>query len=411
MAKLKGNLLVGQSGGPTAVINQSLIGIIKQALKHEEIDNIYGAKSGVLGILNEEFIDLKKQSLQTLDSVALTPSSALGTCRHKPTAEDCERIFHVFEKYNIHYFFYIGGNDSAESAHIINEIAQAQSYELRIFHVPKTIDNDLVITDHCPGYGSAAKYVASSFIGNNLDNLALPGIKVDVCMGRHAGWLTAASSLGRKYENDGPHLIYLPERAVTIEKIIDDIDRVFSKLGRCLVSISEGVKDANTGEELAKTLAKDVEGDAFGNIQLSGTGALGDFLVSEIKDLLGKRLNKKLRVRADTLGYAQRCFPGVVSQVDAREALMVGEAAVNYAMRGDIDGSIAINRIGNGENYTVETVLAKLKEVAAATKVLPDDFISEEGNDVTAKFAEYANPLVGSLPEAGRFEQFSVPHK
>lgn len=405
MSKLKGNLVVGQSGGPTVVINQSLIGIIKEALQYEEIGDIYGAKNGVVGILNEEFIDLRRETLKTLSLIAQTPSSALGSCRYKPKKEDCEEIFRIFEKYDVHYFFYIGGNDSAESANIINEIARAQNYELRIFHVPKTVDNDLVITDHCPGYGSAARYVALSFIGNTLDNHSLPGIKVDVCMGRHAGWLTAASAIGKKYEDDGPHLIYIPERPVTLQKILDDIENVYTKYDRELVAISEGVKDANTGEELAKVLAKDIEGDAFGNIQLSGTGALGDFLVSEIKNNLGEKLNKKLRVRADTLGYNQRCFPTIVSEIDAKESFMVGQAAVKYAMLGNIDGSVAINRIGEGKDYAVEIFLGKLKDVAAATKRLPADFINSSSNGVTEAFVKYAKPLIGKLPKIERFQE------
>lgn len=405
MTKLSGNLVVGQSGGPTVVINASLIGVVKEALKHPEIEKIYGAKNGVLGILNEDFVDLGNQTAETLDLVAKTPSSGLGSCRFKPKKEDCEKMFKILEKQNVRYFFYIGGNDSAESAHIINEIAREKNYELRIFHVPKTVDNDLMVTDHCPGYGSAARYVALSFMGNNLDNRALPGIKIDVCMGRHAGWLTAASMLGKKYEDDGPHLVYLPERPVTLNKILDDIDKVYSKLGRCLISISEGVKDADTGEELVKSIAKDVEGDAFGNIQLSGTGALGDFMVSEIKKNLGPKYSEKaLRVRADTLGYAQRCFPAVASEVDLREAMMVGRDAVKYAMKGDIDGSVAINRIGNGADYAVETKLAKLKDVAAATKHLPKEFINKDGNGLTEEFVKYALPLVGHLPEIGRLD-------
>ena len=202
--EIKGNILIGQSGGPTPVINQSLVGIVQEAKKHEAVGKILGARHGILGILNEDFIDLGAQGTETLERVAKTPAAALGSCRHKPTKEDCEKVFDVFRKYSVHYFFYIGGNDSAETADIINNIARERSYELRVFHVPKTIDNDLRVTDHCPGYGSAARYVACCFAGNDLDNRALPGVKIDIVMGRHAGWLTAASALARIDETSGP---------------------------------------------------------------------------------------------------------------------------------------------------------------------------------------------------------------
>ncbi len=394
---VKGNMVIGQSGGPTAVINQSLIGAVKQALQHPEITGIYGMKHGILGILNEDFIDLQQEDESTLEQIAETPASALGSCRHKPDQKDCERVFEVFEKYNVKYWFYIGGNDTAETCHIVNEIAREHDYELRVFHIPKTIDNDLEVTDHCPGYPSAAKYVAQCFMGNDLDNTALPGVKIDVVMGRHAGWLTAAAALG------GAHLIYLPEAPITLDQITKDIDNCVDDNGRCLVAVSEGI--VNPDGEL---IAQSKEMDSHGNVQLSGSGMLGDLLTSYIKE---NSKHEELRVRSDTLGYAQRSFPGVYSEVDREEARMVGEEAVKYAMKGDIDGSVAIKRIGEGDDYASEPDLVKLSDVAQKTKLIPKEFINENGNGVTDAFVDYLKPLVGSLPAAGKFKEVPVIHK
>ena len=212
----KANAVVGQSGGPTGVINASLVGVIEEAKKHLEIENIYGAVHAVAGMVKEDFIDLKSLSADTLETVAASPSSAIGTSRDKPDAEYCERILEVFKKRNIRYFFYIGGNDSANTAHIIDSMAAEINYDLRAFHIPKTVDNDLLVTDHCPGFGTAAKFVACALMGDDLDNRALPGVKIDVIMGRHAGFLTAASALGKREDDDGPHLVYVPERAVSM---------------------------------------------------------------------------------------------------------------------------------------------------------------------------------------------------
>ncbi|MBT5016700.1 diphosphate--fructose-6-phosphate 1-phosphotransferase, partial [Candidatus Peregrinibacteria bacterium] len=217
------NMIIGQSGGPTRVINQSLVGAILEAKTHTDIGEIYGVKYGITGVFDEQFIDLRKISDEKLETIAGTPGSALGSCRHKPTPEDCERIFEVFKKYGIKYYFYIGGNDTAETAHIISEIAAEKGYDFKAFHIPKTIDNDLQITDHCPGYPSAAKYVAECFLGNELDNRSLKGVKIDVVMGRHAGWLTAASALAKFQEDAGPHLIYLPEAPKSLEEITTEI--------------------------------------------------------------------------------------------------------------------------------------------------------------------------------------------
>ena len=386
------NAVVGQSGGPTGVINASLVGVIEEACKHSEIENLYGAVHAVEGIVGEDFVDLKQLGAATLEDVAASPSAALGSSRHKPDEEYCGRIFEVFKKRNIRYFFYIGGNDSANTAHIINVMAADVGYDLRAFHIPKTVDNDLLVTDHCPGYGTAAKFVACALMGDDLDNRALPGIKVDVLMGRHAGFLTAAAALGRQREDDGPHLVYLPERHVSMDKLVGDVEGVYNKLGRCVMAVSEGVCDVD-GVTWGEKLAEEQETDAHGNVQLSGTGALADFLAGQIKGKLGVK-----RVRADTFGYLQRSFAGVQSGVDADEARRCGRKAVEFAMSAE-SGSVAIKRLGDGDDYAVELVRTELSNVAEKTKSMPDEFINADGNGVTEAFVKYAMPLVGGLPK------------
>ena len=387
----KANAVVGQSGGPTAVINESLVGVIEQACKQAEIENLYGSVHGVSGIVNENFVDLKKLSLETLDVVAGSPCSALGSCRDKPDAEYCNRIFEVFKKLNVRYFFYIGGNDSANTAHIINTMAAETGYDLRAFHVPKTIDNDLRVTDHCPGYGTAGKFVACALVGDDLDNRSLPGIKIDVIMGRHAGFLTASAALARQRPDDGPHLLYMPEKGVSVSQMLTDVDAVYSRLGRCVIAVSEGICDTD-GVTWAKKISDQPETDEHGNIQLSGSGALADFMAARIKAELGVK-----RVRADTFGYLQRSFAGLRSEVDAKEARQCGQYAVKFAIE-STSGSVAIKRIAGGKDYAVELFQTELANVAEKTKSMPDEFINAEGNDVTEAFVEYAAPLVGELP-------------
>ncbi|WP_428387641.1 6-phosphofructokinase [Mucisphaera sp.] len=388
---LQGNAVIGQSGGPTAVINQSLVGVIEGLKGKPGVQKILGARHAVSGIIKNDFIELQDLSQAQLDALAATPSAGLGSSRDKPDAAYCEKIFEVFKQQNVRYFFYIGGNDSSDTCRIVNEMAKAQDYEMHCFHVPKTIDNDLVKNDHTPGFGSAAKFVAQAFMGDNLDNAALPGIKINVIMGRHAGFLTAASMLGRRSAADGPHLIYVPEVAFSEEKFLADVDRVFKERGRCLIAVSEGIHDSD-GQPLVTKLAKDVEKDAHGNVQLSGTGALGDLLANLIKEKLGAK-----RVRADTFGYLQRCFAGVVSEADAREARGSGRKAAELATSGDIDGSIAIVRTSDNP-YTVEYQRIELTDVAAKTKTLDPKYIVD-GCDIDASFKDYLGPIVGELPK------------
>jgi 6-phosphofructokinase 1 len=313
----------------------------------------------------------------------------------------CKSIFEVLRAHEIEHFFYIGGNDSSDTVRIVSLEAQKANYPLRCIHIPKTIDNDLVGNDHTPGFPSAARFVAQAFAGANLDNAALPGIYVGVVMGRHAGFLTAASALGKKFPDDGPHLIYLPERTFELERFLADVKTMYERHGRCVIAVSEGVHDAS-GQPVATLLAKEIERDQHGNVQLSGTGALADLLCDEIKAKLGIK-----RVRGDTFGYLQRSFIGCVSDVDQREAREVGEKAVQFAMWGDRDGSVAIKRTGF---YSVDYELLPLADVAGKTRTMEDEFISESGTDVTDAFRLYLRPLLGSgMPDAFRLRGVSVP--
>jgi 6-phosphofructokinase 1 len=402
---LKGNAVIGQSGGPTSVINQSLVGVIQAARNAPHIEKLLGARHGVNGIINEKVIPLNDLSDELLERIALTPAAALGSTRDKPDAAYCEKIFKTFAKNNVRYFFYIGGNDSADTARIVSELAKKEKYELRVFHIPKTIDNDLRVHDHTPGYGSAARFVAAAMIGDDFDNRSLPGIKVDVIMGRHAGFLTAASVLARRKDNDGPHLIYVPEAPLSEEKFLADVDRVYSKQGRCLIAVSEGISLPD-GRAWAEAMAENVEKDSHGNIQLSGTGALGDSLAELIKNKLTPAGGKKLRVRADTFGYLQRSFPGSVSETDAREARLVGQTAMKYSAEGQLEGSIAMRRLP-GSKYTIETFLTPLATVARETKHMDPSYI-ENGNNITETFKQYVRPLVGDLPKVGSFDELNT---
>jgi 6-phosphofructokinase 1 len=397
--QIAGNMLIAQSGGPTVVINQSLVGAVMEAKKHKEIKKIYGALHGIKGILGEELIDLGRENVHTLQAVANTPSSGLGSVRKKPTPEDCAKIFEKLKKHGVRYFFYIGGNDSAETTHIINEEAKKAGYQLRCFHIPKTVDNDLRENDHTPGWASAAKFVAQAFMGDDLDNAALPGVKINIVMGRHAGFLTAAAALARTYPGAGPHLIYLPERPFDVTRFAAEVKKAYQKHGRCVVAVSEGIVDAD-GTPIAAAYTKEV--DSHGNVQLSGTGALGDFLVGLIK-----QKTDISRVRADTFGYLQRSFPGVVSENDAKEAFAAGREAVRLATSGDIDGSVAIRR-KKGKKYQVHFERVELRSVAKETRHMPDAYIAKNGCDVTKAFLDYAAPIVGQLPKIGRFKKIKV---
>jgi len=396
----QGKVLVAQGGGPTAVINQSMAGVVLEARKFRNVELVYGAYHGVSGILSEEFLDLTQETSHNIEMVANTPSSALGSTRDKPDLRYCQEIFKVLKAHGIGYFFYIGGNDSSDTVRIVSEEAGRAGYPLRCIHIPKTIDNDLVGNDHTPGFPSAARFVAQAFMGANLDNAALPGVYLAVVMGRHAGFLTAASALGKKFPDDGPHLIYIPERTFSVDGFIADVKAAYHRHGRCVIAASEGIHDAQ-GVPIITKLSSQVERDAHGNMQLSGTGALADLLCNQIKNELGIK-----RVRGDTFGYLQRSFMGCVSDVDQREAREVGEKAVQFAMWGDRDGSVTIKRTGF---YSVDYHLTPLAEIAGKTRVMEEEFIAASGTDVTDAFRLYLRPLLGSgMPDAYRLRLHKV---
>ena len=371
-----------------------------EARRFGAIERIYGARHGVRGIVDEDFVDLTQETHHNLELVANTPSSALGSTRDKPDLKYCQDIFKVLQAHQIEHFFYIGGNDSSDTVRIVSLEAAKAGYPLRCMHIPKTIDNDLVGNDHTPGFPSAARFVAQAFAGVNLDNAALPGVYVGVVMGRHAGFLTAASALGKKFPDDGPHLIYLPERTFVIENFLRDVKTTYERYGRCVVAVSEGIHDAS-GAPILSLLTKELERDAHGNVQLSGNSALADLLCAQIKAKLDIK-----RVRGDTFGYLQRSFMGCVSDVDQREAREVGEKAVQFAMWGQRSGSVAIKRIGF---YSVDYESLPLDAVAGKTRAMEDEFITANGTDVTDAFRLYLRPLLGSgMPDAYRLRNNPV---
>jgi 6-phosphofructokinase len=392
---IEGNAIIGQSGGPTAVINQSLVGIIEGLRGYKPVKKIFGMRHGVDGLIKHmPLVDLGALSTETLEKIAKTPSACLGSSRSKPTEADAPKIFEACKANDIRYFFYIGGNDSSDTCRIIHEMGVKTGYELRCFHVPKTVDNDLMGNDHTPGFASAARYVAMAFMADDRDNASLPGIKINVVMGRNAGFLTAASALARHAEGDGPHLIYLPEVPFDVDRFIEDVKGVVGKYNRCQIAVSEGIKDKE-GKDIAASLIAGAQTDAHGNAQLSGSGALGDMLSNLIKERFKSPSGKPPRVRADTLGYLQRCWPEP-SPVDAAEARGAGVKAATEAMNGLTDGSVAIIRLSN-HPYRVEKRVLKLSDVAAKTRVMPPEFINGT-HDVSRAFIDYCKPLVGELP-------------
>jgi len=421
---IRGNAVIGQSGGPTAVINQSLVGIIEGLraglCAAGFVPKVLGMRHGVRGLTKGEFHDLTDTHQDRLDRLALTPSAGLGSTRDKPDAAYCQRVLDACKEHDARYFFYIGGNDSSDTCRLVREKALQNSYDLRCFHVPKTVDNDLMENDHTPGFPSAARFVAMACMADFMDNISLPGIKINVIMGRHAGFLTAASALARRHDRDlnpgetahiadhstdGPQLIYLPEVPFDLDRFAADVDAIYSKKGRCHIAVSEGISDKD-GISIGAKLIKNAQVDAHGNVQLSGSGALGDQLGDLLKEKLTPQGGKPPRVRSDTFGYVQRCWPDA-SPIDRLEARRCGQEAARLAMEGYEDGSVAIVRQGsgsaawlgtdNGQPYISTYRRVELSSIAAKTRHMPKNFIQGH-NNVSRAFIEYALPLVGPLP-------------
>jgi 6-phosphofructokinase 1 len=403
MGALRGNLIVGQSGGPTAVINSSLAGVVLEALEHDEIDEIYGMIHGVEGLLKEGIIDLGRQSASVIEGLRSTPSAALGSCRHKLKDADYERLLRVLQAHDIRYFLYIGGNDSADTAWRLGKLAAERSYELRVMSVPKTIDNDLVETDHCPGYGSVSRWLAVAVRDAGLDTEAIgvvDTIKVVETMGRNTGWITAATALGRDHADAAPHLIYLPERPLVRDRFLADVDRVYRKLGHAVITVCEGLKDER-GDYVTAS-GRSVDTDKFGHKQLGGVAAT-------MCDMIADGL--KIKARWDKPGTIQRVSMIAASPVDLEEAYTVGREAVRHAVEGRAGHMVTLVREAN-EPYRWTTGLAPLEKVANAERKVPDEFIAAEGNDVTDAFLAYARPLIGGpLPPYARLEMTRVAQR
>ena len=391
MSELVGNVLVGQSGGPTAVINASVAGIVTEALNHECMEEIYGTLNGVLGLLQEDLIDLASESQQQIRALRHTPGAALGTCRYKLKKQaDFDRVLEVIKAHNIRYFFYIGGGDSQDTADKISKLAQAQGYELRVIGVPKTIDNDLPTTDHTPGYASTVKYLATTVREIACDNEAMGQgdlVSIVEVMGRTAGWLAAGTSLAKRrdHPHDPPHLILLPEIPFNQEKVLEDVRRVLKREKYCLIVVAEGLVDAD-----GNYLAADAATDAFGHATLGGAGdALGEIIGAHIPGS---------KVRVAKPGLMQRFAAHAASKNDADEALLAGQAAVKAAIAGETDKMVTLIR-GESDHYTIETGLAPLSEIANGVKKLPTDWINEDGVSMNFQFLRYAQPLVqGEVP-------------
>jgi len=413
----KANAIVAQSGGPTAAINSAVCGVIQQAVRSGKINKVFGATNGILGVLKEELFDITAEKPETIDALKRTPAAAIGSCRYKlksldESRADYERIIDVFKAHNIHYFFYSGGNDSMDTCDKVNKLAAETGYELVCMGVPKTIDNDLAHTDHCPGYGSVAKYVATSAMNAAKDTEAL--YTTDTCtimevMGRNAGWIAAASGLARREPQDGPHLIYMPEATFTLEKLVEDVKLVHNEFGRVFIVTGEGLKDENGNYVSAETSGIGV--DSFGHAQLGGVAEM-------IKAVVEKEVG--IKARCNKLGTCQRSAMHFASLTDINEAYMCGQMAVKHALDG-VNGKMVTLIRESDSPYKCATGLAELSDVANDEKKVPREFINERGNGVTEAMLDYVRPLVqgqvditigqDGLPVYMRFERNHIEKK
>jgi len=393
-------MVIGQSGGPTAVINSSVCGAVQEATRHDAIAEIYGMVHGIQGLLQEDLVDLRREDPAVVDGLRRTPSAALGSCRYKLTDQDYQRVVEVCRAHNIRYFFYIGGGDTMHNTHQIGQLAAEGGYEMRVMGIPKTIDNDLALTDHAPGFGSTARYEAIIFSEMVRDTMALrytEVVKVVETMGRNSGWVTAASAMADDY---APDLIYVPERPFVKDRFLADVEGVYKRQGYVVIAACEGLK--NPDGSLVAAFQDAMNVDAFGHPELGG---LGQYLV----DLIVAELD--LKTRLDKPGTMQRSSGVCISRVDSQEAYMVGREAVRQAAGGTSGYMVTLER-QPGEVYAATTGLAPLEEVANVEKLLPDEFINPDGNFVTEGFKAYTRPLLGGpLPNYVTLAAHRVPKR
>ncbi len=394
-----GNLIIGQSGGATAVINASLVGAVETALQDTRIKSIYGMWYGIQGLLQEDIVDLGQQPARLWTELTNMPSAALGSCRYKLQNEDPDRVIEIFKRYDIHAMLYIGGNDSADTTHRIAQAARARGYELRAISIPKTIDNDLPLTDHCPGYGSAARFIAMATMDSTMNTLSMPWhypVKVIETMGRDAGWLTAAAALGKREESDAPHILLLPEKPFNTERYLAQVEEAYRRFGYVVIVAAETLRDEQ-GQALGA--AGQVGTDAFQHPLLSGAA---QYLVELVKTHLN------IRARFDKPGDLQRMASFCVSHVDREEAYLVGQAGVRAVLDGETDKMVILLR-QDEPVYSCTTGLADLRAVANAQRLLPEAFLNEEKTMVTPAFLDYARPLIGEpLPAYPRLEHTRI---
>jgi len=391
----KPNAIVAQSGGPTAVINSSACGVIQQAAKSGKIGRVIGATNGILGVLKEDLFNVSAERPEAIEALKRTPAAAMGSCRYKlksidQSQADFQRVLDVFKAHNIRYFFYAGGNDSMDTADKVNKLAADAGYELVCIGIPKTVDNDLAFTDHCPGYPSVAKYVATCAAEAGRDTEAL--YTADTCtilevMGRNAGWIAAATGLAATTPEDAPHLVYMPEAVFSFDKFVRDVEEVLKRLGRVFIVAGEGLKDENGKYVTADSGA--FAKDSFGHVQLGGVAEM-------LKAVIEKEV--KIKARFNKLGTNQRSAMHFASLTDVKEAYMCGHTAVKYALKG-VNGKMVTLVREKGPKYKCTTGLAELRDVANGEKKVPREYINEAGNHITKAMRDYLRPLVqGQAP-------------
>ncbi len=384
---MKGNLLVVHGGGPTAVINSSLYGVITEAKKNDKIDKIFGAIGGTEAILKENFLDLGKTSEEKLELLLQTPGTAIGSSRFALEQEDYKKMVEVFKRNNIKYVLFNGGNGSMDTCGKTQKACDGE--EIYVVGIPKTIDNDISIIDHAPGFGSAARYIAATTAEIGADVKSLP---IHVCvieaMGRNAGWITAASALARKNDKDAPHLIYLPERSFDEDEFLEDVKKLYDELGGVVVVVSEGLKNKD-GESIVPPIFKSGRAVYYGDVS------------SHLSNLIIKKLG--IKARSEKPGLSGRTSIALQSSIDRDEAVLVGREAVKAAVSGHTGVMVGINRIP-GKEYRIETSLIPIEKVMLHERVLPKEYINERGNNVTKEFVEWCKPLIGE--ELGDFISF-----